>query len=82
MVPVANLTSAATNAGSEIIEKYSIAEKFIFWELTVWVSSILSGSKAAHIHSPNSADQSERARTAQSETSIFHYSPLLVDRGS
>ena len=26
MVPVANLTSAATNVGSEIIEKYSIAE--------------------------------------------------------
>ena len=48
MVPVANLTGAATNVGSEIIEKYSIAEIFNFGELTVWVFSILSGSEAAH----------------------------------
>ena len=35
MVPVANLTSAATNVGSEIIEKYSIAEKSDFCELII-----------------------------------------------
>ena len=35
LFPVADLTSAATNVGSEIIEKCSIAEKSIFWELTV-----------------------------------------------
>ena len=49
MVPVANLTSAATSVGSEIIEKYSIAEKSDLGELTVWVFSILSGSEAADL---------------------------------
>ena len=49
LFPVANLTSAATNVGSEIIEKYSMAEKSNFGELTIWVFSILSGSKAAHL---------------------------------
>ena len=37
-----------TYIGSEIIEKYSIAETSNFVELTVWGFSILSGSKAAH----------------------------------
>ena len=48
LFPVAGLTSAATSVGSEIIEKYSTAEKSNFWKLTVWVFSILSGSEAAH----------------------------------
>ena len=48
LFPVASLTSGATSVGSEIIEKYSIAEKSDFWKLTVWVFSMLSGSEAAH----------------------------------
>ena len=70
LFPVADLTSAATNVGSEIIEKCSIAEKSIFWELTVWVVSILSGSKAAH--PLTQLDGSVRAcQNSQSETFEF-----------